>query len=74
MTPKQEERIRNKIARIRKELAADKKAMKTFFANNYLFDKFLGRELITIEKGAQSNWETAAWLFRRSLCQSFRSI
>lgn len=129
MTPKQEERIRNKIARIRKELAADKKrwggfyddsrglrylppeqfiklrdykgglrylrwfnrtfpddggypiflfewtlilfktgnvkeaekkAMKTYFANNYLFDQFLGKELITIEKGAHSNWETAA--------------
>lgn len=128
MTPKQEERIRNKIARIRKELAADKKrwggfyddsrglrylppeqfiklrdykgglrylrwfnrtfpddsgypiflfewtlilfktgnlkeaekkALETFFANNYLFDKFLGKELIVIEKRASSNWETA---------------
>lgn len=128
MTPKLEERIRNKIARIRKELAADKKrwdgfyddsrglrylppeqfiklrdykgglrylrwfnrtfpddsgypiflfewtlilfktgnlkeaekkALQTFFANNYLFDKFLGKELIIIEKGASSNWETA---------------
>jgi hypothetical protein len=128
MTPKQEERIRNKIARIRKELAADKKrwggfyddsrglrylppeqfiklrdykgglrylrwfnrtfpddsgypiflfewtlilfktgnlkeaekkALQTFFANNYLFDKFLGKELIIIEKRASSNWETA---------------
>lgn len=128
MTPKQEERIRNKIAIIRKELAADKKrwggfyddsrglrylppeqfiklrdykgglrylrwfnrtfpsdsgypiflfewtlilfktgnlkeaekkALKTFFANNYLFDKFLGKELKIIEKQESSNWETA---------------
>jgi len=128
MTPKQEERIRNKIARIRKELAADKnrwggfyddsrglrylppeqfiklrdykgglrylrwfnrtfpddsgypiflfewtlilfktgnlkeaekKALVTFSENNYLFDKFLGKELIIIEKRIASNWETA---------------
>lgn len=128
MTPKQEERIRIKIARIRKELAADKKrwggfyddsrglrylppeqfiklrdykgglrylrwfnrtfpddngfpiflfewtlilfktgnlkeaekkALQTFFENNYLFDKFLGKELILIEKQESSNWETA---------------
>jgi len=31
MTPKQEERIRNKIARIRKELAADKKRWGGFY-------------------------------------------
>ena len=127
MTPKQEERIRNKIAKIRKELAADKKrwggfyndsrglrymppeqfiklkdykgalrylrwfnrtfpddsgypiflfewtlilfktgnlkeaekkALKTFFANSYLFDKFLGKEFLPIEKEESSNWET----------------
>ncbi len=128
MTPKQEERIRKKIARIRKELAADKKqwggfhhdgrglrylppelfvklkdykgglrylrwfnrafpddigspiflfewtlilfktgnlkeaekkAFDTFFANNYLFDKFLGKELLLIEKRESSKQETA---------------
>jgi hypothetical protein len=128
MTPKQEDRIRNKIARIRKELAADKKrwggfyddsrglrylppeqfiklrdykgglrylrwfnrtfpddsgypiflfewtlilfktgnlkeaenkALQTLFANNYLFNKFLGNELIIIEKKENSNWESA---------------
>jgi len=128
MTPKQEERIRNKIARIRKELAADKKrwggfhndgrglrylppglfvklkdykgglrylrwfnrafpddsgypiflfewtlilfktgdlkeaenkACCTFYANNYLFDKFLGRTPTAIAKEKSSNWETA---------------
>ena len=127
MTPKQEERIRTKIARIRKELAADKKrwggfyndgrglrylppglfiklkdykgglrylrwfnrtfsddsgypiflfewtlilfktgnlreaenkALRTFFSNNYLFDKFLGRTLMVIDKEENSNWET----------------
>lgn len=128
MTPKQEERIRKKIARIRKELAEDKKhwggfyddsrglrylppeqfiklrdykgglrylqwfnrtfpddsgypiflfewtlilfkagklkevekkAFETFSANIYLFDKFLGKELLPIEKRENSNWETA---------------
>ena len=128
MTPKQEERIRNKIARIRKELAADKKrcggfyddsrglrylppelfvklrdykgglrylrwfhrtfpddigypiflfewtlilfktgnfkeaenkALQTLSANNYLFDKFLGNELVMIKKREYSNWDTA---------------
>lgn len=126
MSPKQEDRIRNKIARIRKELAADKKrwggfyddsrglrylppeqfiklrdykgglrylrwfnrtfpddigypiflfewtlilyktgnlleaekkAMETFAANSYLFDKFLGKELLHIGKEESSNWE-----------------
>lgn len=128
MTPKQEERIRNKIAKIRKELAADKKrwggfyddsrglrylppeqfiklrdykgglrylrwfnrtfpddsgypiflfewtlilfktgnlkeaehkALQTFFSNNYLLDKFLGKELLIKEKRESSNYETA---------------
>jgi len=128
MTPKQEERIRNKIARIRKELAADKKrwggfyddsrglrylppelfiklrdykgglrylrwfgrtfsddigypiflfewtiilfktgnlkeaerkALETFLGNSYLFDKFLRKELIIVEKHESSNWESA---------------
>jgi hypothetical protein len=36
---------------------AEKKALETFFANNYLSDKFLGKELIIIEKRASSNWE-----------------
>lgn len=127
MTPKQEERIRNKIERIRKSLAADKKrsggyyddsrglrylppeqfielkdykgglrylqwfnrtfpddagypiflfewtlilfktgnlkeaekkAFQTFFENHYLFDKFFGKELQTIEKEQYSNWAT----------------
>jgi hypothetical protein len=127
MTPKQEERIRKKIARIRKELAADKKrfggfyddsrglrylppeqfmklrdykgglrylrwfsrtfpddsgfpiflfewtlilfktgnlkeailkAKQTFAANSYLFDKFLEKELVEIEKYESSNWKT----------------
>lgn len=128
MTPKQEERIRNKIARIRKELAADKKrwggfyddsrglrylppeqfiklrdykgglrylrwfnrtfpddlgypiflfewtmilfktgnikeaenkALLTFYANNYLFDKFFGKEPPTTEKQEHTGWESA---------------
>ncbi|MCC5945396.1 MAG: hypothetical protein JJT94_10695 [Bernardetiaceae bacterium] len=127
MTPKQEERIRNKIAKIRKQLAADKKraggfyddshgrrylppaefiklrdykgglrylrwfdrtfpsdigypiflfewtlilfktknfkeaekkVLDTFFGNNYLFDKFLGKELQPTGFKKDSNWET----------------
>lgn len=127
MTPKQEERIRNKIARIRKQLAADKKrwggfyddsrglrylppenfiklkdykgglrylrwfnrtfpddcgfpiflfewalilfktgnlkeaekkAYETFFANHFLFHKFLEKELSFVEVKLYSNWET----------------
>jgi hypothetical protein len=38
---------------------AEKKALETFFENNYLLDKFLGKELIIIEKRTSSNWETA---------------
>lgn len=128
MTPKQEEKIRNKIARIKKELAADKKrwggyyddsrglrylppelfiklkdyksglkylrwfnrtfpndsgypvflfewtlilfktgnlkeaekkAFHTFFENNYLFDKFMGKTLVPKQTIKNSNWETA---------------
>lgn len=127
MTPKQEERIRKKIARIRKELAADKKrwggfhhdgsglrylppkqfiklrdykgglrylrwfnrtfsddvgnpfflfewtliffktgkwkeaenkALETFASNSYLFDQFLGKELLPIQKEAYTNLDT----------------
>jgi hypothetical protein len=36
---------------------AESKAYKTFAANNYLFDKFLGKELLKIEKNEFSNWE-----------------
>ncbi|MCX6258628.1 MAG: hypothetical protein NTW49_12135 [Bacteroidia bacterium] len=125
MTPKQEERLRTKIVRIRKELAADKKqwggfyddsrgirylapelfiklkdyagglrylqwfnrtfpddigypiflfewtiilfktgkikdaekkALKTYFSNTYLFDKFFEKELIKTDKREVSNW------------------
>ena len=128
MTPKQEERVRNKIARIRKELAADKKrwggyyddsrglrylppqlfidlrdykgglrylrwfnrtfpddsgypaflfewtlilfktgnlkeaekkALHTFFTNKYHIDKFLGYELLPVERIEGSSRETA---------------
>jgi hypothetical protein len=39
---------------------AEKKALETFFSNNYFFDKFLlGKELIIIENRGSSNWETA---------------
>ncbi|MBZ9787737.1 hypothetical protein LB456_09735 [Psychroflexus sp. CAK57W] len=126
MTPKQEERLRKKIAKIRKELAADKKrwggfhddsrgvrylppelfvklkdykgglrylrwfdrtfpddmghpfflfdwtlilfktgnlkeaekkAFKTFSSNKYIFDKFLGKELMSLDLGENSGWE-----------------
>jgi hypothetical protein len=130
MTPKQEERIRIKITRIRKELAADKKrwcgfyddsrglrylppeqfiklkdykvglrylrwfdrtfsddsgyplflfewtlilfktgslkeaekkAFETFAASNYIFDKFLEKDLLRNEKIEKTEWETA-WM------------
>lgn len=32
--------------------------MKTFFSNTYLFDKFLGNELMTNEDKEISNWES----------------
>lgn len=141
MTPKQEERIRKKIAQIRKELAADKKhwggfyhdggglrylppehfiklkdykgglrylrwfnctfpddvgyplflfewtlilyktgnlkeavkkAMQTFADNTYLIDKFLGKELLLIEKEELSNWEEAelAGVLKYSVAES----
>jgi len=37
---------------------AEKKAMETFAANTYLFDKFLDKEKLEIEKSENSNWES----------------
>jgi hypothetical protein len=36
---------------------AENKAHRTFFSNTYLFDKFLERETLQINKNESSNWE-----------------
>ena len=36
---------------------AEKMALKTYFANTYLFDKFFKRQIIKIDKWEWSNWE-----------------
>ena len=36
---------------------AEIKAHKTFFSNTYLFDKFLGKEPLHLDKNESSNWE-----------------
>lgn len=36
---------------------AEKKALETFFSNTYLIDKFLGKELLDLNLGEQTNWE-----------------
>ncbi len=44
---------------------AEEKAHRTFFSNTYLFDKFLEREMLQINKNENSNWES------KSLLESF---
>lgn len=39
--------------------SAEKKALKTFFSNSYLFDKFLGKDFLHLDKYEGSNWEQA---------------
>ncbi len=36
---------------------AENKALKTFMSNTYLFDKFLGKEMLHFDKYEGSNWE-----------------
>lgn len=36
---------------------AEKKAHRTFFSNTYLFDKFLGKEPLRLDKNESSSWE-----------------
>jgi tetratricopeptide (TPR) repeat protein len=36
---------------------AEKKALQTFISNTYLFDKFLGKEILNFDKYEGSNWE-----------------
>ena len=40
-----------------KLIEAENKAHQTFFSNTYLFDKFLGKEPLRLEKNESSNWE-----------------
>ena len=40
-----------------KLIGAEKKAYQTFFSNTYLFDKFLGKEPLLLDKNESSNWE-----------------
>lgn len=39
---------------------AEKKALLTFFSNTYIFDKFLCKEFLHLEKYEGSNWEWAS--------------
>ena len=39
---------------------AEEKAHQTFFSNTYLFDKFLGKEPLHLDKSENSNWEFEA--------------
>lgn len=39
---------------------AEKKALETFFSNTYLFDKFLDKEFLKLEKYENSNWQSAS--------------
>lgn len=40
-----------------KLVEAEKKAHRTFFSNTYLFDKFLDREPLQVDKNESSSWE-----------------
>jgi hypothetical protein len=40
-----------------KLIEAERKAYQTFFSNTYLFDKFLGKEPLQLDKNESSNWE-----------------
>ena len=40
-----------------KLIEAENKAHQTFFSNTYLFDKFLGKEHLRLDKNESSNWE-----------------
>ena len=40
-----------------KLIEAENKAHLTFFSNTYLFDKFLGKEPLRLDKNESSNWE-----------------
>jgi len=40
-----------------KLIDAEKKAHRTFFSNTYLFDKFLQKEPLELDKNESSNWE-----------------
>lgn len=39
---------------------AEEKAHQTFFSNTYLFDKFLGKEQLELDKSENSSWELAS--------------
>ena len=40
-----------------KLIEAENKAHQTFFSNTYLFDRFLGKEPLRLDKNESSNWE-----------------
>jgi len=40
-----------------KLIEAENKAHQTFFSNTYLFDKFLGKQSLRLDKNESSNWE-----------------
>lgn len=40
-----------------KMIDAEKKAHRTFFSNSFLFDRFLGKEPLRLDKNKISNWE-----------------
>lgn len=40
-----------------KLIDAEKKVHRTFFSNTYLFDKFLGKKLLSLGKNESSGWE-----------------
>lgn len=40
-----------------KLIEAENKSHQTFFSNTYLFDKFLGKEPLRLDKNESSNWE-----------------
>jgi hypothetical protein len=42
---------------------AEKKAFHTFFSNTYLFDKFLGKELLHFDKYEGSNWGFSSMVY-----------
>lgn len=39
---------------------AEKKALRTFFSNTYLFDKFLNKQFLRFDKYEGSNWEQSS--------------
>ena len=45
------------LFRCDKLIEAENKAQQTFFSNTYLFDKFLGKEPLRLDKNESSNWE-----------------